>query len=65
MDGLFRDLGWAEQGISELRLVQLGFDEAIVELSAPKFRKTLSVSGNENLRRHLPRPDSKGNWRSG
>jgi hypothetical protein len=51
---IIRDLGWAEHGISELRLVQLGFDEAIVELSAAKFRKQLSVSSNENLRRQLP-----------
>lgn len=51
---IIRDLGWAEHGISELRLVQLGFDEAIVDLSAPQFRKQLSVSGNENLQRHVP-----------
>ena len=52
---IIRDLAWAERGISELRLVQLGFDEAIVELSAPNLRKKLSVSGNENLLRQLPR----------
>ena len=51
---IIRDLGWAEHGISELRLVQLGFSEASVELSAPSFRKTLHVYGNENLRRQLP-----------
>jgi hypothetical protein len=51
---IIRDLGWAERGISELGLVQLGFDEAIVELTAPRFRRKLNVSGNENLRRYLP-----------
>ncbi len=51
---IIRDLGWAEQGISELRLVELGFSDATVELTAAGFRKELHVSGNENLRRSLP-----------
>jgi hypothetical protein len=51
---IIRDLGWAEQGISELSLVQLGFPDATVELTAAGFRKELHVSGNENLRRRLP-----------
>lgn len=51
---IIRDLGWAEQGISELRLVQLGFPDANVELTAAGFRKELHVSGNENLRPCLP-----------
>jgi hypothetical protein len=51
---IIRDLGWAEQGISELSLVQLGFPDATVELTAAGFRKELQVSGNENLRRRLP-----------
>lgn len=52
--GIIRDLGWAEQGISELKLVQIGFSGATVELSAPGFRKELSVSGSENLLPTLP-----------
>jgi hypothetical protein len=51
---IIRDLGWAEQGISELKLVQLGFPNAAVELIAPGFRKEFPVSGDEDLRRRLP-----------
>ena len=51
---IIRDLGWAEHGISELRLIQLGFNDANVELISTGFKKKLSVTSNENLRRQLP-----------
>jgi hypothetical protein len=51
---IIRDLGWAEHGISELRLIQLGFRDAKVELISAGFKKELSVMSNENLRRQLP-----------
>ena len=51
---IIRDLGWAERGISELRLVLLGFSRAQVELTGPQFHKFLDVRGDEDLRRLIP-----------
>jgi hypothetical protein len=51
---IIRDLAWAEQGISELRLVLLGFQDATVEISGPQIDKSLSVSGDQNLKRLIP-----------
>lgn len=51
---IIRDIGWAEQGISELRLVLLGFSHAAVDMAAVNLRKTLKVAGDENLKRLTP-----------
>lgn len=51
---IIRDLGWADQGISELRLVLLGLSEASVEISGPQLHRRLDVSGNENLKHLIP-----------
>jgi hypothetical protein len=49
-----RDIGWAEHGISELRLVMLGFSRATVEITGGKLHKTINVAGEENLKRLIP-----------
>jgi len=49
-----RDIGWAEQGVSELQLVLLGFSEATVDMTGRQFHKTLKVAGNENLKGLIP-----------
>jgi len=51
---IIRDLAWAERGISELRLVLLGFQNAMVEIRGPHFRQSLSVSGDQNLKWLIP-----------
>jgi hypothetical protein len=51
---IIRDIGWAEQGISELRLVLLGFSQAAVEVAGGQFHKKLEVAGDENLKRLIP-----------
>jgi hypothetical protein len=45
---IVREIGWAEQGISELGLVLLGFSEAGIDVSGPHFHKTLDASGDED-----------------
>lgn len=49
-----RDIGWAEQGVSELQLVLLGFSEATVTVAGGRFHKTIRVAGQENLKRLIP-----------
>jgi hypothetical protein len=51
---IIRDLAWAEQGISELRLVFLGFPNANVEITGPQLKQSLNVSGDQNLKRLIP-----------
>jgi hypothetical protein len=51
---IIRDIGWAEQGISELRLVLLGFSQAVVEIAGFQLRKALTAVGDENLKRLIP-----------
>jgi hypothetical protein len=51
---IIRDIGWAEQGISELRLVLLGFPQATVDIAGGQFRKTLRITGDGNLKRLIP-----------
>ena len=51
---IIRDIGWAEQGISELRLVLLGFSHASVEIAGLQLHKKLEVAGDENLKRMIP-----------
>jgi hypothetical protein len=51
---IIRDIGWAEQGISELRLVLLGFSQAAVEIAGVQLHKKLEVAGDENLKRLIP-----------
>jgi hypothetical protein len=56
LNGLItRDIGWADQGISELRLVLLGFSQATVKIDGGgQFQKTLKVAGDEDLKRLIP-----------
>ena len=51
---IIRDLGWADRGISELRLVSLGFPHVQVEISGPQVHKFLNVRGDEDLKRLVP-----------
>ncbi len=51
---IIRDIGWAEQGISELRLVLLGFSQAAVEIGGAQFHEQLNASGDDNLRQLIP-----------
>ncbi len=51
---IIRDIGWAEQGISELRLVLLGYSQAAVEMAGSQLHKTLTAAGDENLKRLIP-----------
>ena len=51
---IIRDIGWAEQGISEMRLVLLGFPQASVEVLAPELHKQLKCR-RRDLRRLIPR----------
>jgi len=51
---IIRDIGWAEQGISELRLVLLGFSQAAVEMAGVRLHRVLTVAGDENLQRLIP-----------
>jgi hypothetical protein len=51
---IIRDIGWAEQGISELRLVLLGFSQAAVEMAGVQLHRALTVAGDENLKRLIP-----------
>jgi hypothetical protein len=51
---IIRDIGWAEQGISELRLVLLGFSQAAVEMAGAQLHKAMTAVGDENLRRLIP-----------
>jgi len=51
---IIRDIGWAEQGISELRLVLLGFSQAAVEIAGVQVQKALTAVGDENLKRLIP-----------
>ena len=52
-----RDIGWAEQGISELQLVLLGFSDATVDMAGhagQQFHRNLKVAGNEDLKPLIP-----------
>ncbi len=51
---IIRDIGWAEQGVSELRLVLIDYPQALVELAGVNLHRTLTISGNENLKRWIP-----------
>lgn len=51
---IIRDIGWAEQGISELRLVLLGFSQAGVQIAGDQIHRTLTAAGDENLKRLIP-----------
>jgi hypothetical protein len=51
---IIRDVGWADQGISELRLVLLGFSQATVEITGDHVHKVLRAVGDENLKRLIP-----------
>jgi hypothetical protein len=51
---IIRDLGWADRGISELRLVSLGFPRVRVEICGPQVHKFLDVRGDEDLKRLVP-----------
>jgi hypothetical protein len=51
---IIRDIGWADQGISQLRLVLLGFSQASVEIAGLQIHKTLKVVGDESLKRLIP-----------
>lgn len=51
---IVRDIGWAEQGITELRLVLLGYTDASVRITGQEIEKTLKVGENENLKRQIP-----------
>jgi hypothetical protein len=51
---IIRDLGWADRGISELRLVSLGFPRVQVEICGPQVHKFLDVRGDEDLKRLVP-----------
>jgi hypothetical protein len=51
---IIRDIGWAEQGISELRLVLLGFPEAELKMAGVQFRESLTVAGGDDLKPFIP-----------
>jgi hypothetical protein len=51
---IVREIGWAEQGISELRLVLLGFSQAAVEIGGVRPHGPLTVVGDENLKHLIP-----------
>lgn len=51
---IIRDLGWADHGISELRVVSLGFPRVHIEIIGPQFHKFVDVRGDEDLKRLLP-----------
>jgi hypothetical protein len=51
---IIRDIGWAERGISELRLVLLGFAHASVAVSGTGPHKPFVAAGDANLKRLIP-----------
>ena len=51
---IIRDIGWAEQGVSELRLVLLGFSHATIELAGSQLQRTFTVDSAEDLKRWIP-----------
>ncbi|MCX7806930.1 MAG: hypothetical protein N3A38_17355, partial [Planctomycetota bacterium] len=51
---IIRDIGWAEQGISELRIVLLGYPQAEVELAGGGFCKVLTAGDRSDLRQYVP-----------
>ncbi len=51
---IIRDIGWAEQGFSELLLVLLGYSQAAVEMVGVQLHRTLTVAGDENLKQLIP-----------
>lgn len=51
---IIRDIGWAEQGISELRLVLLGFPQASVDIAGSNLHTVCTATGDKDLKRLIP-----------
>ncbi len=59
---IVRDVGWAEHGIGELRLVLLGYSQAAVKMTGAQLNRTLSVAGDEDVTQWIP-PHYEGELR--
>lgn len=52
---IVRDIGWAEQGVSELRVVLLGFPNAAIRIEGAGLSRSTTSSGEDDFRDLIPK----------